>query len=225
MHQAGCLSAAAGQLLPCRPSKNSRPLAGPFAAGQQDLQPQSTQSVALQPLCSASMHSAAARPAGQQPSGRQPLQVSRLLQVSNFFSPARSEQEEAGRNKYLTEQNAQRLADALCRMRGAALKLGQMLSIQDEGMIPPQVTGCRERPNTRSGCRKGYLRCCPLSCGCHATACSLLLKGHAAQAPMHAVWLNAILSGSGSLQLVGKCCPSRTSACCHGMASRCVQHL
>lgn len=35
--------------------------------------------------------------------------------------------------------NAERLADALCRMRGAALKLGQMLSIQDENMMPPQV--------------------------------------------------------------------------------------
>eukprot|EP00891_Asterochloris_glomerata_P001525 jgi/Astpho2/1525/e_gw1.00026.28.1_t len=57
----------------------------------------------------------------------------------------RDSQEEAGRNKYLTEQNAQRLADALCRMRGAALKLGQMLSIQDEGMLPPQFQAALER--------------------------------------------------------------------------------
>ena len=41
--------------------------------------------------------------------------------------------------RYLTEANASRLADALCRMRGAALKLGQMLSIQDENVLPPQV--------------------------------------------------------------------------------------
>lgn len=40
---------------------------------------------------------------------------------------------------YLTESNAERLANALCRMRGAALKLGQMLSIQDENLMPPQV--------------------------------------------------------------------------------------
>ena len=40
---------------------------------------------------------------------------------------------------YLTEANAERLANALCRMRGAALKLGQMLSIQDENLMPPQV--------------------------------------------------------------------------------------
>ena len=43
------------------------------------------------------------------------------------------------RPRYLTEANAERLADALCRMRGAALKLGQMLSIQDENVLPPQV--------------------------------------------------------------------------------------
>ena len=30
----------------------------------------------------------------------------------------------------LSERNADRLAESLCRMRGAALKLGQMLSIQ-----------------------------------------------------------------------------------------------
>lgn len=44
----------------------------------------------------------------------------------------------------LTEANAERLADALCRMRGAALKIGQMLSIQDESVLPPQVWGCRQ---------------------------------------------------------------------------------
>ena len=45
----------------------------------------------------------------------------------------------ASASRYLTEANAERLADALCRMRGAALKLGQMLSIQDENVLPPQV--------------------------------------------------------------------------------------
>jgi len=45
----------------------------------------------------------------------------------------------------LTEANAERLAEALCRMRGAALKLGQMLSIQDETTIPPQVQAVLER--------------------------------------------------------------------------------
>jgi aarF domain-containing kinase len=40
---------------------------------------------------------------------------------------------------FITERNAERLANALCRMRGAALKLGQLLSIQDENVLPPQV--------------------------------------------------------------------------------------
>ena len=60
------------------------------------------------------------------------------MQVSNFFSPTEKAKQE-GFNAYLTDKNAERLANALCRMRGAALKLGQMLSIQDEGVLPPQV--------------------------------------------------------------------------------------
>lgn len=46
---------------------------------------------------------------------------------------------------FITEGNAERLAAALCRMRGAALKIGQMLSIQDETIIPPQVQAALER--------------------------------------------------------------------------------
>ena len=37
---------------------------------------------------------------------------------------------------FLSEANAERLAVTLCRMRGAALKLGQMLSIQGQGPRP-----------------------------------------------------------------------------------------
>lgn len=39
-----------------------------------------------------------------------------------------------------TDANADRLAATLCRMRGAALKMGQMLSIQDESLLPPSLT-------------------------------------------------------------------------------------
>jgi aarF domain-containing kinase len=46
---------------------------------------------------------------------------------------------------FLTEANAERLAVALCRMRGAALKLGQMLSIQDESVVPPAIARALER--------------------------------------------------------------------------------
>ena len=39
-----------------------------------------------------------------------------------------------------SNDNADRLAATLCRMRGAALKMGQMLSIQDESLLPPALT-------------------------------------------------------------------------------------
>ena len=46
----------------------------------------------------------------------------------------------SGRNFLVTDGNADRLAQSLCRMRGAALKMGQMLSIQDESLLPPELT-------------------------------------------------------------------------------------
>ncbi len=48
-------------------------------------------------------------------------------------------------SSFLSESNAERLAEALCRMRGAALKLGQMLSIQDSAVMPPQFQAALER--------------------------------------------------------------------------------
>jgi len=41
--------------------------------------------------------------------------------------------------------NAKRLVKSLSRMRGAALKLGQMLSIQDETLLPSELTNALER--------------------------------------------------------------------------------
>ena len=43
-------------------------------------------------------------------------------------------------NVMTNDANADRLAATLCRMRGAALKMGQMLSIQDESLLPPSLT-------------------------------------------------------------------------------------
>ena len=51
----------------------------------------------------------------------------------------RSQNQQFAFSPFINEQNAERLALGLCRMRGAALKLGQMLSIQDESLLPPQV--------------------------------------------------------------------------------------
>ena len=46
---------------------------------------------------------------------------------------------------FISERNAQVLVDALCRMRGAALKIGQFLSIQDEGIIPKELVSIFDR--------------------------------------------------------------------------------
>jgi len=43
------------------------------------------------------------------------------------------------------DANADRLVQTLCRMRGAALKLGQMLSIQDETLLPPALAKALEQ--------------------------------------------------------------------------------
>jgi predicted unusual protein kinase regulating ubiquinone biosynthesis (AarF/ABC1/UbiB family) len=40
----------------------------------------------------------------------------------------------------LTEANARRLADTLAELRGAAMKLGQLLSLQGDDLFPPQLT-------------------------------------------------------------------------------------
>lgn len=45
----------------------------------------------------------------------------------------------------LSDSNADRLATSLCRMRGAALKMGQMLSIQDESLLPPPLVRALRR--------------------------------------------------------------------------------
>lgn len=47
--------------------------------------------------------------------------------------------------RHISDQNAERLAESLCRMRGAALKLGQMLSLQDESALPPSLSKALER--------------------------------------------------------------------------------
>ena len=62
------------------------------------------------------------------------------------YSNTNGEQSEAANNSaFLTDANAERLAASLSRMRGAALKLGQMLSMQDNRLVPPQVLKALER--------------------------------------------------------------------------------
>jgi ABC1 atypical kinase-like domain len=49
------------------------------------------------------------------------------------------------RSSGISDANAERLAEALCRMRGAALKLGQMLSMQDDAVLPGPLSKALDR--------------------------------------------------------------------------------
>ncbi|XP_072356328.1 atypical kinase COQ8A, mitochondrial isoform X2 [Scyliorhinus torazame] len=62
----------------------------------------------------------------------------------------RPEEREGGKaildgSPFLSEANAERIVNTLCKVRGAALKLGQMLSIQDDSFINPQLQKIFER--------------------------------------------------------------------------------
>lgn len=46
---------------------------------------------------------------------------------------------------FLTKANAERIVSTLCKVRGAALKIGQILSIQDETIISPELQKIFER--------------------------------------------------------------------------------
>ena len=57
----------------------------------------------------------------------------------------RIDEDDSLHSAFMSEENAERLASALCRMRGAALKLGQMVSIQDDEILPPAFKNALER--------------------------------------------------------------------------------
>uniref|UniRef100_A0A4W4HM77 Atypical kinase COQ8A, mitochondrial n=1 Tax=Electrophorus electricus TaxID=8005 RepID=A0A4W4HM77_ELEEL len=48
-------------------------------------------------------------------------------------------------NPFVSEANAERIVRTLCKVRGAALKLGQMLSMQDDAFINPQLAKIFDR--------------------------------------------------------------------------------
>ncbi|XP_076273318.1 ubiquinone biosynthesis protein COQ8, mitochondrial isoform X2 [Rhynchophorus ferrugineus] len=50
-----------------------------------------------------------------------------------------------GTNIMLNEANMKRIVDTLCKVRGAALKLGQILSIQDDSIVNPELAKALER--------------------------------------------------------------------------------
>lgn len=50
----------------------------------------------------------------------------------------------------LTEANAKRLADNFKKMRGGALKLGQILSTSEESVLPPVVRDAMEQARSEA---------------------------------------------------------------------------
>jgi aarF domain-containing kinase len=55
-----------------------------------------------------------------------------------------------GGSALLSTRNSEVLAAELCRMRGAALKLGQMLSLQDESFLPAPLAEALKRVRTHA---------------------------------------------------------------------------
>ncbi|KAI0028951.1 ABC1 family-domain-containing protein [Vararia minispora EC-137] len=59
--------------------------------------------------------------------------------ASEFLRRSRGTSEGQSSSVLMTEANVSRLVNKLSRMRGAALKVGQFLSIQDTHVLPPEV--------------------------------------------------------------------------------------
>lgn len=71
--------------------------------------------------------------------------VGELARQNLDFAQGNKQEKMKNRSVILSESNSERIASTLCRMRGAALKLGQMLSIQDESILPPHLSSALER--------------------------------------------------------------------------------
>jgi aarF domain-containing kinase len=65
--------------------------------------------------------------------------------VSQFSGGSNSSSSNNSSKRGLSEKSAEQLAEALCRMRGAALKLGQMLALQDEQTLSPALAAALDR--------------------------------------------------------------------------------
>eukprot|EP01080_Neovahlkampfia_damariscottae_P009662 gene9662-1869_t len=65
--------------------------------------------------------------------------------VSRTTSGETKERTGISKSIFFSESNLERLTETLCKMRGAALKLGQILSIQDDSLIPPEFQKILEK--------------------------------------------------------------------------------
>lgn len=64
---------------------------------------------------------------------------------SSLTSPSSSSSISSPTSMLVNDSNSDKIAKTLCRMRGAALKLGQMLSIQDETLLPTPLSKALEQ--------------------------------------------------------------------------------
>ncbi|XP_028035462.1 atypical kinase COQ8B, mitochondrial [Bombyx mandarina] len=73
------------------------------------------------------------------------LGVGTIAQYARNTLQSVTGQADEAANSFLSPANAERIVDTLCKVRGAALKLGQLLSIQDESVISPELQRIFER--------------------------------------------------------------------------------
>jgi len=59
--------------------------------------------------------------------------------LGSLFGGGGGDGDESVKSAYVNEESAERMAKTLSKLRGAALKLGQMLSLQDDHAVPPQL--------------------------------------------------------------------------------------
>ncbi|KAM6223676.1 LOW QUALITY PROTEIN: atypical kinase COQ8B, mitochondrial [Rhynchocyon petersi] len=73
------------------------------------------------------------------------LGLGALAEVAKKTLPGGRRQSEDSSSPFLSEANVERIVQTLCTVRGAALKVGQMLSIQDNSFVSPQMQRIFER--------------------------------------------------------------------------------
>mmetsp|Transcript_46127 Transcript_46127/g.106441 ORF Transcript_46127/g.106441 Transcript_46127/m.106441 type:complete len:405 (+) Transcript_46127:7-1221(+) len=59
--------------------------------------------------------------------------------VTSAFGGEQTAEVQSARTAFVNERNAEHMAKTLTKLRGAALKIGQLLSLQDEGAMPAQM--------------------------------------------------------------------------------------
>ncbi|ELR60096.1 Putative aarF domain-containing protein kinase 4 [Bos mutus] len=96
------------------------------------------------------------------------LGLGALAEVAKKSLPGGGVQSEGGSQPgsslFLSEANAERIVQTLCTVRGAALKVGQMLSIQDNSFISPQLQRIFERVRQSADFMPRWqMLCCSLS--------------------------------------------------------------